>query len=234
MNITAALPRTPTSIDGASPLPHHDDEALVMRCAPELRGSLRRMWRHFSPRWQRHADQTQQLELMRRRRAAGMDLMGIPQAVRDLLLDDRAERRQQDDAVDAEAQRGAILVLLYGDRYAGKTVSACRWLSRQTVGRFISAASLVSLSRDYSEHRAELYAYDRARSLVVDDLGGDGDTERHHDRAQRIICERFDAGLPTLITTGLEGTEFFAAYGDGVRQRLFDDDKGALIRCRAQ
>lgn len=230
-----ALPPAASKIDGITPLPDPDAEAHVMGLVPDIREAARRLWRHCEPQWRKkRSNQTEQLSLLRNRRAAAMAQMDIPQAVRALLQSNSLKYWAHDRLIEDEEKRGVILFLLYGERYGGKTVSACRCLSRQTLGKFASAPYLLSLSRDFSEHRGELRAFERARALVIDDLGGDGETEKHRDRAQRLICERFDEGRLTVITSNLEGAEFFAAYGDGVKERLFDEAKGALIRCKAR
>jgi len=127
--------------------------------------------------------------------------------------------------------KGARWVVLEGPAGAGKTTIAACW-ARALVERhpdqrvrFVGAADLAK-QRDPSPLDLAV----SAEWLVLDDLGAEleGAPAQSGLAAQRIgpgshvICERFELGRPTLVTTGFDRAQVELFYGDRVARRLYE------------
>ncbi len=118
--------------------------------------------------------------------------------------------RDSDDLLDTDAlravraMRGTFLVLA-GPTGTGKTVAAAWWAWKRR-GRFVKASRIARMSW-YDEARVD--ALLSAPALVVDELGTECDDGKGvwRSRIDELFDARYDAALPTVITTNLpEGT----------------------------
>jgi hypothetical protein len=69
--------------------------------------------------------------------------------------------------------------------------------------------------------------------LVLDDFGGDGDMKANHSTINRVISARYDAMLPTVITTELAIESIKARYGYRTAEKIVGrpQDGGMIIVC---
>lgn len=58
------------------------------------------------------------------------------------------------------------------------------------------------------------------RFLVLDDVGWESKRASAGDVVVEVVARRYDAGLPTYVTTGKRLDEFVEAYGDAVARRI--------------
>ncbi len=74
----------------------------------------------------------------------------------------------------------------------------------------------------------------RARLLVIDDLKAPVSLARN-ELLERTLQFRYDAGLPTVTTTGLSDVELLRAFGDALCRKLLEcgGQKGRWVRVRA-
>jgi DNA replication protein DnaC len=69
--------------------------------------------------------------------------------------------------------------------------------------------------------------------LVLDDFGDDGDIKANHSAIKRVISARYDAMLPTVITTELGIENIKARYGLRAAEKIVGrpQDGGMIIVC---
>ncbi|GHS84961.1 hypothetical protein AGMMS49957_00040 [Synergistales bacterium] len=71
--------------------------------------------------------------------------------------------------------------------------------------------------------------------LVIDDLGKEGDSPTRQADVSNIISARYDAKLPTIVTTELAFTDIISAYGKHTAYKLSEDENsdsgGMIINC---
>jgi hypothetical protein len=84
-----------------------------------------------------------------------------------------------------------------------------------TANRVIRDKNTISLSRS-------------ARLLVMDDLGREGDFPTRRADVSDIVSSRYDAKLPTIVTTELTFGGILAAYGENTAFKLIEDIQGEL------
>jgi hypothetical protein len=65
-----------------------------------------------------------------------------------------------------------------------------------------------------------------ARLLVMDDLGREGDFPTRRADVSDIVSSRYDAKLPTIVTTELTLGGIIAAYGENTAFKLVEDIQG--------
>ncbi len=120
------------------------------------------------------------------------------------------------------------ITVLSGARGIGKTTAAAWWLVQErgqvpyvptSRSRFVDAALLARWDR---YDKPEMRLLNRARSLVIDDLGIE-----YNDRKgafgsllDEVINARYAAELPTLITTNIPAEKFKKRYGERIADRI--------------
>jgi DNA replication protein DnaC len=62
--------------------------------------------------------------------------------------------------------------------------------------------------------------------LVIDDLGREGDFPTRRADVSDIVSSRYDAKLPTIVTTELTFGGIIAAYGENTAFKLVEDIQG--------
>lgn len=166
------------------------------------------------------------------------------QWVRQRLLDTGVGQRNVDalerevletPAVLAVREQAATFLLLSGAPGAGKTLAAALALKLRLLGEdrgrpvYAKAAEFSGLSLFDAEHRRRLRDMRLASVLVVDDLG----VESFHDTCRQlledVLDERYQARLPTVLTTNLDVRTFIARYGERIADRLRHD--GQVVAC---
>jgi hypothetical protein len=71
---------------------------------------------------------------------------------------------------------------------------------------------------------------DEARNklfLVLDDLGREGDSPTRRADVSDIVSARYDAKLPTVITTEMTFRDVMKAYGKNTAYKLVEDNGGS-------
>lgn len=135
---------------------------------------------------------------------------------------------------------GKPRAVIWGSAGHGKTTVACAWLRGSFEAdtskrcRFIPAVDLVQ--PDDLDRRAALALAMSADFLALDDLGAELDgvsaasglAAQRIGPASRLIADRFDRSVPTVITTGLGRDAVAAIYGDRVARRAYEG--AAVIR----
>jgi len=149
-------------------------------------------------------------------------------------------------AVRRALAEGWLLTTIAGPRGIGKTTAATWWLVQEhpparyvkTRGpRFVDAPTLSRWPRYEDDRMREL---ERARALVLDDLGAEYDDRQGAFRSlvDALINARYAACLPTLITTNLPAEDvvdkvtgaivavgFKTRYGERVADRIRESGK---------
>jgi DNA replication protein DnaC len=163
-----------------------------------------------------------------RRRNGLRDVMAsLPEHVRKATRGDLVQRMRGTElfkAVDRWEWGNGNLVM-NGPTGLGKT-SAAGYLVRKLIGAGIAHGG------DAYE-RALLIRWQRARLLVLDDLKVIPQAEL--EPIDRVLSHRYDAGYPTITTTGLSSAELLKVYGDALCRRLLEcqGKRGAWVNVRA-
>jgi DNA replication protein DnaC len=136
-------------------------------------------------------------------------------------LAERVKCKQPLSAV-VERALASTRVVFAGPSGSGKTSLACACLrERVPHGEFISATSLGTARIQHSAGDGEAALVERAMTvplLLLDEVGGEMKTATNAVRD--VVFARYDADLPTWITTGFKLSELAAMYGDGASRRL--------------
>lgn len=140
---------------------------------------------------------------------------------------------------------GAAMVTLMGATGAGKTSLAAAMfadiLERAVAGdaaaealaataMWTTATALAKARREHGLGLGDAPLVERAISaslLVIDDAG----MEPTFDAVTQVICDRYDAERPTIVTTGYGRAKLTEKYGDGVFRRLTDRRTATVIVC---
>jgi DNA replication protein DnaC len=113
-------------------------------------------------------------------------------------------------------------VVFAGPSGAGKTSLAIACLrERAPHGLFVSALRIGTARIQSHAGQGEAALVEQAIAaplLLLDEVGGEQKTATNAVRD--VIFARYDADLPTWITTGFKGGELAAMYGDGALRRL--------------
>jgi hypothetical protein len=230
-------------IDGTIPLPHAEDERwLRENCAPHLRACARQIWHwarlnnpnfHRGNREQpkRVANTVEQIKIFTAHDFQRMEKMCVPQGFLTLVKNGGLVECEQDRKIEDAVARNCLFILLHHLPESGKTTSACNCLSRRSIGKYVQASWVLSFSKDFSDDRDALRAYEETAFLVIDDLGRGFETGKHRDRFDDLLCTRFDNERPTLITTNKPAGDFIVDYGPRVERRATDINRSALIEC---
>jgi DNA replication protein DnaC len=73
-----------------------------------------------------------------------------------------------------------------------------------------------------------------AHLLVLDDFGGDGEMKANHSTINRVVSTRYDAMLPTIITTGLVIESIKNRYGCRTAEKIVGKagDGSMIVECK--
>lgn len=138
-------------------------------------------------------------------------------------------RVQDDPETLAGRILGAERVCFVGGAGAGKTSLACACLrERLDGGLFVSAIALGLARAQAKLGDGEPKLVEQALAaplLLLDDVGQE--PKLTPNAVKGVVFGRYDADLPTWVTTGLTSQELVAAYGDGFLRRIAGD--GALV-----
>jgi len=123
-------------------------------------------------------------------------------------------------ALDAVRREPSVwCVVLSGGVGTGKTVAAAWWGAQVAGGRFATLPDLESRGR---YDRAGLASVERARRLVLDDLGAEHLNDSSRCLVDGLLDARYRAGNPIVITTNLTARQFRARYGERIVDRIRD------------
>jgi DNA replication protein DnaC len=131
-------------------------------------------------------------------------------------------------AVTALSRSQRRVLVLSGPPGTGKSIAACSALWDASAGRYVRADRYAQLARSWDkldEKIADLV--NTSQLLVVDDVGEEPAKERHY--IERLLSERYDRDVTTIITTNLDATQFAKAYGMRVISRL--QEVGRIVKC---
>lgn len=135
---------------------------------------------------------------------------------------DLGPRVQGDAAALVARILGADRVCFVGGAGSGKTTLACACLrERLDGGLFVSAISLGLARAQARLGDGEPALVERAIAaplLLLDDVGQEPKVAS--SAVKDVIFARYDADLPTWVTTGLTSEELVALYGDGFVRRV--------------
>lgn len=115
-------------------------------------------------------------------------------------------------------------VILFGPPGRGKTHQvygarrAFHDLGISVSWTIVTAADLHGTIRRFDGTDATDYA--TAQLLVIDDLGAGNHTQFNDDTLYRIVNHRYEAMLPTMLTTNLAPTEVKGVFGERIEARL--------------
>lgn len=113
-------------------------------------------------------------------------------------------------------------VIFTGASGTGKTSLACACLrERIPHGLFVSAMRIGTARIQHSAGDGEAAIVERAIKvplLLLDEVGGEMKTATN--AVKDVIFARYDADLPTWITTGFRPAQLVEMYGDGAARRL--------------
>ncbi|MBN1772469.1 MAG: hypothetical protein JXB32_14465 [Deltaproteobacteria bacterium] len=134
--------------------------------------------------------------------------------------------RETPAVLEQRRHRRGVLVLM-GPTGTGKSVAAAAW-AWDLRGAFWRAEE-IQASDPFD--RAGVAAVLNARALVVDDLGTEYDDAHGYwrTRLDALFARRFDADLPTVVTTNLTAASLHALVGDRVWRRV--GEAGHLFAC---
>lgn len=169
--------------------------------------------------------------LERRRRMQGMVARCKAAKVPAKYLDelDRVDHCAAKAAVRRVLDGHAQAAVLLGTPGSGKTLSACLAIAERG-GLFCPASSLDVLSVDTANLIERLCS---DPMVVLDDVGrGRSATVLSLDRTEDVLCRRYDAGLPTIVTANVTRGEFWGLHAIGggrVQDRIGED---AITLCR--
>ncbi|WP_428262809.1 hypothetical protein [Haliangium sp.] len=140
------------------------------------------------------------------------------------------------------ARAGAVWCCLAGPVGAGKTTAAALWLSK-VPGRggaraLIASERIARLPANTVHTETRLEALVDAAALVIDDVGrrdqAQGQGQQGIELApfvQGVLCERYDARKPTLLTANLDERRLVQILGDD-RMRSRWGEVGAYAAVR--
>lgn len=117
-----------------------------------------------------------------------------------------------------EAYRGNRSLLFYGPPGTGKTFAAA-CIANRLMERNVPVM-MTSFVRLMGEDNELLDQLDRARLLVIDDLGAERGTETALEAVYNIVDTRYRQGKPMILTTNLTLDEM--AHADIRRERIYD------------
>lgn len=130
----------------------------------------------------------------------------------------------QDLAGDIKRVLAADRVLFVGPSGAGKTSLAVACLrARVPRCRYVSALRLGTARIQHSAGDGEAELVERCMTaplLLIDEVGGEQRTTTNAVRD--VIFERYEADLPTWVTTGMTANQLSEMYGDGMLRRLME------------
>lgn len=102
-------------------------------------------------------------------------------------------------------------LLLWGGVGTGKTFSAAcianSLLDRDIPVVVTSFAKLLGASKGFGVDEDMISELNRAKLLIIDDLGAERNTDFALEKVYNIIDSRYTAGLPMILTTNLDLTE---------------------------
>jgi len=132
-------------------------------------------------------------------------------------------------AVRGVLSGAAQAAVLLGNPGSGKTLCAAYALAERG-GLFCPASSLDVLSAETANLIERLCAEPMA---VLDDVGrGRSATILALDRTEDILCRRFDAGLPTIVTANVTRPEFWGLHAVGGGRVLDRIGEKSITLCR--
>lgn len=196
-------------------LPCRGETARIRECSDDFAATCERRTTPSCPRRIVELDQRQAaIEL-----AAQLERAKVPKRVRDAIGADFYPTPAT-VAVDDWFAAGKCFLLLAGDFGTGKSVAAGYALKRRP-GLWMHSSEMVAIADDDRFHGADrLKALQRARLLVVDEIGKEKDSGSVKATAAltSLLLTRFEEKLPTLMTCNLSGK----AWKEYVDPRIVD------------
>ena len=144
-----------------------------------------------------------------------------------------------DTIIDAEPPFALRPMLFCGPSGCGKTSLACallrKWeaLNPGRQGVFMSARRLGVARMQHGYFRGEAPEIARATSadlLLLDDLGTECNTS--DNAVPHVIYARYNAGLPTWVTTGITASAVTQRYGEGITRRISEAGRVVVFQWR--
>jgi DNA replication protein DnaC len=156
--------------------------------------------------------------------AAQLERAKVPQRVRDA-ISAGFYQTPATLAVDDWLASGKCLLLLAGDFGTGKSVAAGYALKRRP-GLWMHSSEMVAIADDDRFHGADrLKALQRARLLVVDEIGKEQDSGSTKAKAAltSLLLTRYEERLPTVMTCNLGGKAWKEYVDPRIPDRLAGD-----------
>lgn len=134
--------------------------------------------------------------------------------------------------VERFARSGKCFLVMSGPRGVGKTVACCA-LKARLGGLIVSADEMTRAHRN--EHQEALRcrsAMADVSTLIIDDLGLEGDVDAGVRAFQATINERQGPGMRTVVTTNLSKTQIVTRYDARTTERILHG--GAIVELTGQ
>lgn len=155
---------------------------------------------------------------------------GIPRRYRAATIESFVPRPGKEQALEfAKDWDGKRSVVLTGDVGRGKTHLGCGLLihamEAALPAKFVPVAWLMDeLKARFDGDREQSQAFfdriAREHVLMLDDLGKEQDTDWTRERVSRMLGQRYDSELPTIVTTNLTLKNISDRYGAHLADRL--------------
>jgi len=169
--------------------------------------------------WEIAPDGTVTKHLCQKRQYEDMEqnciIANIPKRYRHLTLDDYERDKNNSQAVrnaQAAIRRGNGL-FVHGSYGTGKTMLVCilaqELISRNVPVYFTSITELIyQLETLPREDNARIFdKIDKAKFLIIDDLGAEGVTARVEALVYKLINDKYNNESPVIVTTNLKADE---------------------------
>jgi DNA replication protein DnaC len=178
-------------------LPCRGETARVSACSEEFASKCERRTTPSCPRSILAFD-AEMAEMAERER---LRMAGIPRGVLGTLMNG-FQATEATQAVDAWLGTSERLLLLSGDLGTGKSVAAGYAIKRSS-GRWMHASEIAKAAR--FEHEDRMRELQRARLLVIDDVGAEFNDASGWGKAQltTLLLTRYEDALRTILTTNL-------------------------------
>lgn len=120
--------------------------------------------------------------------------------------------------------------LAYGVLYEAHKSREVRSVYAVNVARWIDLLRPTTDPEEIHEQTQSMKRAERTSMLLLDDLGTEKSTDWTRERIYAIVNHRYEAQLPTIITSNLASPELRTTYGERLIDRLLENCTGYGMR----